>query len=201
MRKRINKYTIKYGFIVTIICLIIESLIQLKFSFVFAISFVSGLFAGLLNLLITDFNLSRLEFNMITKPKLYFTIAHIIKFIIYGIVLYLCAYFFGYLTAFTCAFGMLFHKIIIYYLYTIKDSRDDKKRLVDALNISDELKQKLKYNDFFKVSDLTEVNRERLLEFLSNQEVENIIKSLKEYELFIKGELEAIIDNDETVDV
>ena len=84
---------------------------------------------------------------------------------------------------------------------TIKDSRDDKKRLVDALNISDELKQKLKYNDFFKVSDLTEVNRERLLEFLSNQEVEDIIKSLKEFELFIKGELEAIIDNDETVDV
>ena len=96
---------------------------------------------------------------------------------------------------------MLFHKIIIYYLYTIKDSRDDKKRLVDALNISNELKQKLKYNDFFKVSDLTEVNRERLLEFLSNQEVEDIIKSLKEFELFIKGELEAIIDNDETVDV
>ena len=72
---------------------------------------------------------------------------------------------------------------------------------MDALNISNELKQKLKYNDFFKVSDLTEVNRERLLEFLSNQEVEDIIKSLKEFELFIKGELEAIIDNDETVDV
>ena len=48
---------------------------------------------------------------------------------------------------------------------------------------------------------MTEVNRERLLEFLSNQEVEDIIKSLKEFELFIKGELEAIIDNDETVDV
>ena len=28
-----------------------------------------------------------------------------------------------------------------------------------------------------------------------------VIKSLKKYELFIKGELEAIIDNDETVDV
>ena len=201
MRKRINKYTIIYGSIITIICLIIESLVQLKFSFIFALSFIVGVFTGLLNLFITDFNLSRLEFNMISKPKVYFTIAHIIKFIIYGIALYSCAYLFGYLTSFTCAFGMLFHKLIIYYLYTIKDSRDDKKRLVDALNISNKLKQKLKYNDFFKVSDLTEVNRERLLEFLSNQEVEDIIKSLKEFELFIKGELEAIIDNDETVDV
>ena len=201
MRKRINKYTIHYGIVVCILCLIIESLIQLKFSFKFSTAYIIGLFTGLLNLLITDYGLSKIEFNMISRPKIYFTFSHITKFIIYGLVMFSCAYLLGYFTAFTCAFGMLFHKLIIYYLYTIKDSRDDKKRLVDTLNISNELKQKLKYNDFFKVSDLTEVNRERLLEFLSNQEVENIIKSLKEYELFIKGELEAIIDNDETVDV
>ena len=99
MRKRINKYTIIYGSIITIICLIIESLVQLKFSFIFALSFIVGVFTGLLNLFITDFNLSRLEFNMISKPKVYFTIAHIIKFIIYGIALYSCAYLFGYLTS------------------------------------------------------------------------------------------------------
>ena len=96
---------------------------------------------------------------------------------------------------------MLFHKIMIYYLYTIKDSRDDKKRLVDALKIPKDIKQKLKYNDFFKVNDITEVNREKLLEFLTDEEVNIVIKSLKEFELFIKGELEAIIDNDDNVDV
>jgi hypothetical protein len=45
------------------------------------------------------------------------------------------------------------------------------------------------------------VNREKLLEFLTDEEVNIVIKSLKEFELFIKGELEAIIDNDESVDV
>ena len=74
MRKRINKYTIIYGSIITIICLVIESLVQLKFSFIFALSFIVGVFTGLLNLFITDFNLSRLEFNMISKPKVYIAI-------------------------------------------------------------------------------------------------------------------------------
>ncbi len=201
MRKRINKYSIHYGIVVCILCLIIESLIQLKFSLRYSLSFIIGLFTGLLNLMITDFGLSRLEFNMVSKPKIFFTFTHIVKFIIYGLVMFACAYLFGYFTAFTCAFGMLFHKIMIYYLYTIKDARDDKKRTVDALKISKDLKLKLKYNDFFKVSDITEVNRERLLQFLSNEEVNIVIKSLKEFELFIKGELEAIIDNDESVDV
>lgn len=201
MRKRINKYTVHYGIVVCILCLIIESLIQLKFSFKFSAAYILGLFTGLLNLLITDYGLSKIEFNMISRPKIYFTFSHITKFIIYGLVMFSCAYLFGYFTAFTCAFGMLFHKIIIYYLYTIKDARDDKKRTVDALKISNEIKLKFKYNDFFKVNDITEVNRERLLQFLSAEEVEIVIKSLKEFELFIKGELEAIIDNDESVDV
>lgn len=201
MKKRINKYSIQYGLVVYILCFAIESLVQWRFSYKFSLAFIVGLFTGLLNLTITDFNLSRLEFNMISKPKVYFTIAHIVKFIIYGIVMFFSAYFLGYLTSFTCAIGMLFHKLIIYYLYTYKESRDDRKRLVDALKMPNEIKQKLKYNDFFKVSDITEADRERLLQFLSEKEVEIVIKSLKEFELFIKGELEAIIDNDETVDV
>jgi len=201
MKKRINEYTIQYGIVAYILCFIIESVVQLKFSYRFSLTFIIGLFIGLLNLAITDFGLSKLEFSMVSKPKIYFTLLHIIKFIIYGLVMFACAYLFGYYTAFTCALGMLFHKIIIYYLYTIKDFRDDKLRLVDALKLSTEIKQKLKYNDFLKVSDITEVNRERLLQFLSNEEVEMVIKSLKEFELFIKGELEAIIDNDDTVNV
>ena len=201
MRKRINKYTIHYGIVACILCLVIESIIQLKFSFRFSLALIAGIFTGLLNLWITDFGLSRLEFNMVSRPKVYFTLSHIVKFLIYGLVMFACAYLFGYFTAFTCAFGMLFHKIMIYYLYTIKDSRDDKKRLVDALKIPKDIKQKLKYNDYFKVNDITEVNREKLLEFLTDEEVNIVIKSLKEFELFIKGELEAIIDNDDNVDV
>lgn len=201
MRKRINKYSLLYGLIIFILVIIIESIIRMKFSFIYSVSFVLGLFTGLLNLFITDHNLSKVEFNMISKPKIYFTFSHVFKFIIYGIVLFASAYFLGYLTSFTCAFGMVFHKIVIYYLYLVKDVRDDKKRMVDSLNLSYDIKQKLKYNDFFKVEDITLVNRERLLKFLSNDEVEKVIKSLKEHELFIKGELEAIIDDDESDDV
>jgi DNA-directed RNA polymerase alpha subunit len=96
---------------------------------------------------------------------------------------------------------MLFNKIIIYYINLVKIPKEDKLRTVDKLDLPKEIINKLKFNDFIKVMDITEVNRERLLQFLTNQEVELVIKSLKKYELFIKGELEAIIDNDETVDV
>ena len=201
MRKRINKYTIIYGLILFVVALILESLIQFKFSWIYSVSYIIGLFTGLFNLMITDFGLSKLEFSMESKPKIYFTLLHIVKFVIYGIILFLSAYLFGYYTLFTCAFGMLFHKIIIYYLYIIKDPKDDKKRTVDSLRISKEIVLKLKYNDFFKVDDITNVNRERLLQFLTEDEVEKVIKSLKEYELFIKGELEAIIEDDKSFDV
>lgn len=201
MRKRINKSTIIFGSIVSLIILLVESLVQLKFSFIFTIAYVLGLFTGLLNLMISDMGLSRLEFSQVSKPKVFYSLLHILKFIIYGIVLYSVAYFLGYLTTFTCAFGMLFHKIIIYYLFLGKDQIDDKNRLIDKLKISDEIKQKLKENNYYKTSDLTETNRETLLKFLTNIEIDQIIKSLKEYELFIKGELEAIIEDDENLDI
>lgn len=201
MRKRINKSTIIFGSIVSLIILLVESLVQLKFSFIFTIAYVLGLFTGLLNLMFSDLGLSRLEFSQVSKPKVFYTLLHILKFIIYGIVLYSVAYFLGYLTTFTCAFGMLFHKIIIYYLFLRKDKMDDKNRLIEKLKISDEIKQKLKENNYYKTSDLTETNRETLLKFLTNIEIDQIIKSLKEYELFIKGELEAIIEDDENLDI
>ena len=133
--------------------------------------------------------------------EFFYSFIHVLKFIIYGVVLYLSTYFLGFYTAFTCTFGMVFNKIIIYYINLIKVPREDKKRSVDKLDLPKEIIEKLKYNDFFKVMDITEVNREKLLSFLTNEEVELVIKSLKKYELFIKGELEAIIDNDESVDV
>ena len=115
--------------------------------------------------------------------------------------MYLSTDFLGLYTAFLCAFGMLFHKIIIYYLNLLKVPWEDKIRLVTELELSNEIINKLINNNFKKVMDITEVNRERLLQFLNNKEIELVIKSLKKHELFIKGELEAIIDNDEIVDV
>lgn len=196
MRRRINKYSVIYGLIIFVLCLIIESVIQLKFSYVFAISFVVGLFTGLLNLYITDIGLQKLEFSMVTKPKVFYSGLHIIKFLIYGLIMFLFAYMLGVYTAFTCAFGMLLHKIVIHYLYLIKDPKDDKNRQIDELNLPKSIKIKLKENNLEKVIDITNYNREQLSKFLTNEEIEIVIKSLKKYELFIKGELEAIIDDE-----
>ena len=91
-------------------------------------------------------------------------------------------------------------KKIIYLLNLVIIPKEDKIRSVDKLDLPKSIIEKLKYNDFIKVIDITEVNREKLLTFLTPKEVELVIKSLKEFELFIKGELEAIID-DENIDV
>ena len=129
-----------------------------------------------------------------------FVISNLSKFLIYGVVMFLVALFFGEMKVFTCAFGILFHKIIIYYLYLVKDKMDDNKRTVNDLDISNEIRMKLNQNGFHKVNLITEVNRERLMEFLTLEETLKVIESLKKYELFIKGELEAILEDDETVD-
>ena len=201
MIKRITKSSLSFGCIVLIVTLLLESLIQLKFSYNFSLVYLIGLFTGLLNLFISDKSLERLEFSDVARPKIFYSLIHLLKFIIYGVVLYTSTYFLGFYTAFTCTFGMLFNKIIIYYLNLVKIPNEDKKRSVDKLDLPKDIIEKLKYHDFFKVMDITEVNREKLLTFLSNKEIELVIKSLKKYELFIKGELEAIIDNDESVDV
>lgn len=201
MIKRIIKNSLFFGFIVLIIILLLESIISLKFSFKFSLAFIIGLFTGILNLCITNRSLEKLEFSDVSNPKLFYSAIHLVKFIIYGIVLYTSTYYLGLYTVFTCAFGMLFNKIIIYYLNLIKVPIEDKTRLVNELKLPNEIINKLINNGFKKVIDITLVNRERLLQFLTNKEIELVIKSLKKYELFIKGELEAIIDNDEFVDV
>ena len=201
MIKRIVKNSLFFGLFVFIIILLLESLIQVKISLNFSLAFVFGLFTGLLNLFISDKSLERLEYNEVSRPRFFYSLVHVLKFVIYGVVLYTSTYFLGLYTAFTCTLGMLFNKIIIYYINLIIVPKEDKSRSVDKLDLSKEIINKLKYNNFIKVIDVTKVDKKRLLTFLTENEVEKVIKSLKKYELFIKGELEAIIDNDKTVDV
>lgn len=197
--KRIIKTTIFFSIPVCLLILILESIIQWKISFFYCLSFVIGLFTGILNLLITDFGLRKLEFSEVSRPKAYYSLLHILKLVIYGVVLYFSTKLLGLYTSFLCAFGMVFNKIIIYYINLIKIPKEDNKRKVEELDLPLEIINKLKQNNYEKVNDIINVNRKKLLEFLNDKEVELIIKSLKKYELFIKGELEAIIDNDNDV--
>lgn len=196
MIKRVIKKTIIFSIPVSILILLLESVIQSKFSFVYCLAYVIGVFTGILNLLLTNAGLNALEFSRVSKPKIYYSLLHVLKLIIYGIVLYCCALYLGVYTSFTCTFGMIFNKILIYYVNLYVIPKEDKYRKIEELDLPKQLIEKLKNNKFNKVDDITLVNRERLLEFLNEKEVELVIESLKKYELFIKGELEAIIDND-----
>lgn len=196
MIKRVIKKTIIFSIPVSILILLLESVIQSKISFVYFLAYVIGVFTGILNLLLTNAGLNALEFSRVSKPKIYYSLLHVLKLIIYGIVLYCCALYLGVYTSFTCTFGMIFNKILIYYVNLYVIPKEDKYRKVEELDLPKQLIEKLKKNKFNKVEDITMVNRERLLEFLNEKEVELVIESLKKYELFIKEELEAIIDND-----
>lgn len=196
MIKRVIKKTIIFSIPVSILILLLESVIQSKISFVYFLAYVIGVFTGILNLLLTNAGLNALEFSRVSKPKIYYSLLHVLKLIIYGIVLYCCALYLGVYTSFTCTFGMIFNKILIYYVNLYVIPKEDKYRKVEELDLPKQLIEKLKNNKFNKVEDITMVNRERLLEFLNEKEVELVIESLKKYELFIKEELEAIIDND-----
>lgn len=200
MKKKIYKYSLLFGIILAIVIIVVETIIIKKFNVNYSLAFIIGLLTGLLAFFLSDKSLERLEFNTVSKPKVFYTLVHIIKYIIYGIILYLSTYLLGTYTSFACAFGMLFNKIVIYLLNLVIIPKQDKVRSVDQLKLPKYIIDKLKYNDFIKVVDITNVDRNKLLTFLTNKEVELVIKSLKEFELFIKGELEAIIE-DENVDV
>ncbi len=198
MLKRINKATILCGLVIAGIILLVESLINNGFHYQFALAFFLGLGTGLLNLFISDKAIEKVQYSLVRNPKAYFPAINILKLLIYGLVLAFTAVFIAEYAVFTCFFGIMLNKIVIYLLYLIVDKIEDNKRTVDDLHINEQIKQKLKDNGFVKVLDITNVNRERLMQFLTLNETNIVIRSLKEYELFIKGELEAIIEDDDT---
>lgn len=197
MVKRINKVTIISAIIFSVIILLIESLISKHFSYCFTIAFIIGVITGLFNLFLTDHTIEKVQYNIVKNPRAYFPSINLIKLLIYAAAFVIVAYYLNPYAVFTCFFGVMLNKIVIYILYLAVDKMKDKKRTVDDLPIKEVIKEKLKHNGFTMVSQITEVNREKLQEFLTVQETNEVITTLKEYELFIKGELEAIKEDDD----
>lgn len=198
MVKRISKVTIIVSLIIGCIVLLIESLITKAFSFKFTIGLFIGVVTGLLNLFITDHAIEKVQYNMVKNPKAYFPSINLLKLLIYALSFVIVAKFIEPFAVFTCFLGIMLNKIVIYILYLVVDKVKDKKRPIEKLHIKPLIKDKLKQNGFTKVIEITEVNRDRLHEFLTQEETNEVIRSLKEYELFIKGELEAIKEDDDT---
>lgn len=197
MLKRISKVTIICALGCGLITLIIESVIQKQFSYYFSLALLIGVATGLFNLFLTDHAIEKVQYNLVKNPKAYFPSINLIKLLIYAACFVFVAKFLNPYAVFTCFFGVMLNKIVIYILYLLVDKIKDKKRTVDALPIKQDIKDKLKANGFEMVSQITEVNREKLQEFLTVQETNEVIRALKEFELFIKGELEAIIEDDD----
>ena len=193
--KKVLKCLLFYGIIVSLIILIIELIVHLGI-FNYTISFLIGIITSFLCFMIMSFTVSKLTENPESKIKFYVFSSYLIRLIIYGCVMYLVYISpLGY-GVFTCFFGFLSIRICILLVYNIFEKYQDNKRLIDSLKINDEIKKKLKNHQISYVKELCEKSREDLSEYLNEEEINIIISALKEYELFIKGELEVIKDDD-----
>ncbi len=193
--KKVLKCLLFYGLIVSLIIFILELIIHLGI-FNYTISFIIGIITSFICFMIMSFTVTKLTDNPESKIKFYVFSSYLLRLIIYGVVMYLV-----YISplkygVFTCFFGFLSIRICILIVYNIIEKINDNKRKIDNLNIDVYIKDQLKKHNILYVKDLCEKSRKDLSEYLNEEEINKIIEALKEYELFIKGELEVIKDDD-----
>ena len=193
--KKVLKCLLFYGLIVSLIIFILELIIHLGI-FNYTISFIIGIITSFICFMIMSFTVTKLTDNPESKIKFYVFSSYSLRLIIYGVVMYLV-----YISplkygVFTCFFGFLSIRICILIVYNIIEKINDNKRKIDNLNIDVYIKDQLKNHNIIYVKELCEKSRNDLSEYLNEEEINKIIEALKEHELFIKGELEVIKDDD-----
>ena len=193
--KKVLKCLLFYGLIVSIIIFIVELIIH-SFYFKYSISFVIGIFTSFICFMINSFTVTKVTENPESKIKFYVISSYLLRLIIYGVVLYLV-----YISPlkygiFTCFFGFLSIRICILIVYNILEKYQDKTRKIDVLKLDKDIIIKLKNNQINYTKELCEKSRNDLNKYFDDEEINKIIEALKEYELFIKGELEVINDDD-----
>ena len=194
--KKVLKTLLFYFSFLTVAGIIVEIIIK-NTLFNYTISYVIGTITSLISFLITSFSVN-LAIKKEKKGSLVLVFSYIFRLIIYGAILYLIYRLFPKYSIFTCFFGFLSIRISILINYSIVEKIKDNKRSIDELKINDTIKKILKDNNILKVKDLINIERITLLEILSEEEIKEISKSLKEYELFLKGELEVIKEDDDS---
>ena len=193
--KKVLKCLLFYGLIVSIIIFIVELIIH-SFYFKYSISFVIGIFTSFICFMINSFTVTKVTENPESKIKFYVISSYLLRLIIYGVVMYLV-----YISPlkygiFTCFFGFLSIRICILIVYNILEKYQDKTRKIDVLKLDKDIIIKLKNNQINYTKELCEKSRNDLNKYFDDEEINKIIEALKEYELFIKGELEVINDDD-----
>ncbi len=184
-----------FGVICTLICLCVELILK-NYHFNYTISYIIGNLISTLCFLITSLAINKVTTSY-EKIKLILVGTNILKLLICGTILTLVLLSPLEYGIFTCFFGLLSVKISIYITYKVIEPIADKRRTIDHLKISNELKNKIKANNIFKVNDLITYSRKELM-FLEDSEFELLKNVLKEYELNFKGEVEVIGYDDES---
>lgn len=195
--KKVYRVLLFYGIIVTIFIAIGEIILK-QYYFKYTISFIIGILASAFCFLITIKSVDTATSNPTNKVNRYLIGSNMIKLLIYGIILYLVFFSPLYYGIFSCFFGFLSIRICIYIRYKIIEPYLDKKRSVDNLKINSAIISKLKQHNIIKTSDFILYTRDDLRKFLTEKEIIDLLYSIKEYELYLKDELEVIKDDDKS---
>ena len=194
--KKVLKTLLFYSLTVATITFIVELIVKSK-TFIYTISFIIGAIVSFLCFMITSYSVN-LATNKEKRGSAVLIFSYIIRLAIYAGVLYLVFKFISKYSIYPCFFGFLSIRISILIYYSIVEKVKDNKRTVDKLKIDKYIINELKNHNIIKVNDLIVFNKEELLEFLSEDEVKKISISLREYGLFLKGELEVIKEDDDS---
>ena len=192
--KKVYKILIYYGIVVSIIIALIELILK-NYYFNYTISFIIGVLTSALCFLISIRAVDKASINY-EKTRSYYISSNFFKLMIYGIVMYLVYFSFLKNGVYTCFFGFLSVKICIYIRYKIIERYQDKRRTIDELSISDNIKNKLKANNIFKTKEICLLTRKELKSILEEKEIIDLLYAMKEHELYLIDELEVIEDDD-----
>lgn len=195
--KKVLKTLLFYGITVLIISFLIEIILK-NYLFNYTISLLIGIIVSIINFFLLGITVNKVTNNN-SKVAFWTISSYILRLIICGLCLYLIfisPFKYG---IFTCFFGFLSIRICIFINYNIIEKIKDDKRSIDELNIDENIKNILKEHNITKTKELCNYSRNDLNKFLDEEDINRIILALKEYELFIKGELEVIKENDDSV--
>lgn len=198
-----EKKVYKTFLIISPIILLIVFLFELifkSFTFIYTLSYFIGCLTSALCFFFSVKAVDGIDPTSKRKSKTFVIGMYFLKLIIYTIVaLFVYLYIYKH-TIFTCFLGFFTIRIAIQIRFSFIDPYLDKHRSVDMLNVSDEIKQKLKHHNINKFIDLTNSHKQDLLKFLTSYEYMKLHNALIEYELFVKGELEVIEEDENSND-
>ena len=197
-----EKKVYKSFLIISPIILFIVFLFELifkSFNFIYTLSYLIGSIISAFCFFLSIKSVDAIDpFNK-RKSKTKVIGLYFLKLFIYAVVGVLVYLYIYKHCIFTCFLGFLTIRLAISLRYLVIEPYLEKHNSIENLNISNEVKFKLKEHNINKFIDLKNSHKKDLLEFLSINEYKKLHNAMLENELFVKGELE-VIKEDENSD-